>query len=173
MADEHGSRFRLPWSTLAQRVAHREAPPEPSEWRSRLRSRLGICAVFFALWTAGIEARLVFLQVVEHADMMARANRQQLRTVKLPAKRGEIVDRAGHVLAYSVDADTIAADPSEVADPDQVAASVCGALDACTAQQRATMAERLHSKLQFVYLARQISSDEARRVKAIDLPGLL
>ena len=173
MADEHGSRFRLPWSALAQRVVQRQAPPAPSEWRGRLRSRLGICAVFFALWTAGIEARLVYLQVVEHADMMARANRQQLRTVKLPAKRGEIVDRAGHVLAYSVDADTIAADPTEVGDPNQVAASVCGALDACTPQQRTTMAERLRSKLQFVYLARQISSDEARRVRALDLPGLL
>ena len=172
MADEHGSRFRLAWRRPPQRVARRELGAS-SEWRSRLRSRLGICAVFFALWTAGIEARLMYLQVFEHADMMARANRQQLRTVKLPAKRGEIVDRAGHVLAYSVDADTIAADPSEVGDPDQVAALVCGALDACTQQQRATMSERLHSKLQFVYLARQISPDEARRVKALDLPGLL
>jgi cell division protein FtsI (penicillin-binding protein 3) len=129
--------------------------------------------VFFALWTAGIEARLLYLQVFQHADMMARANRQQLRTIKLPAKRGEIVDRTGHVLAYSVDADTIAADPTDVGDPEQVAASVCGALDACTPQQRATMAERLRSKLQFVYLARQISGDEARRVRALDLPGLL
>ena len=173
MADEHGSRFRLPWSGLAQRVARREAQPAPSGWRARLRSRLAICAVFFALWTAGIEARLLYLQVFQHAEMMARANRQQLRTIKLPAKRGEIVDRAGHVLAYSVDADTIAADPTEVGDPDQVAAAVCGALDACTPQQRATMAERLRSKLQFVYLARQISGDEAHRVRALDLSGLL
>jgi cell division protein FtsI (penicillin-binding protein 3) len=173
VSDEHGSRFRLPWSGPAQRVARRELLAAPAEWRGRLRSRLGICAVLFALWTTGIEARLVYLQVFQHAEMMARANRQQLRTVKLPAKRGEIVDRAGHVLAYSVDADTIAADPSEVGDPDHVAALVCGALDACTPQQRATMAERLRSKLQFVYLARQISPDEARRVKALDLPGLL
>ena len=69
--------------------------------------------MLLSLWTAAIEARLVYLQVIEHADMMARANRQQLRTVKLAAKRGEIVDRNGHLLAYSVDADTIAADPSD------------------------------------------------------------
>src|SRR5204863_7813602 len=159
-ADAHGSRFRLPWSRLAQRVAHREAPPVPSEWRGRLRARLAICAGFFALWTAGIEARLVYLQVVEHADMMARANRQQLRTVKLPAKRGEIVDRAGHVLAYSVDADTIAADPSEIDDPGAVATRVCAALEHCNAQQRDVMAERLSGKGQFTYLARQVSPDD-------------
>jgi cell division protein FtsI (penicillin-binding protein 3) len=131
-----------------------------------------VCACLFVLWTVSIEARLIYLQVVEHGDMMMRANRQQLRTVNLPAKRGEIVDRDGHVLAYSVDADTIAADPSEVDDPERVAARVCAALDHCTAQQRELMTERLASKQQFVYLARQISQDEARKVKALDLPGI-
>jgi cell division protein FtsI (penicillin-binding protein 3) len=173
VAEAHGSRLRLPWSGRAQRVARREPVAAPPQWRDRFRSRLGICACIFGLWTASIEGRLLYLQVVEHADMMARANRQQLRTVKLPAKRGEIVDRTGHVLAYSVDADTIAADPSEIAEPDKTASLVCGALDQCTAPQRAAMADRLRSKSQFVYLARQISQEEARRVKALDLPGLL
>ena len=35
------------------------------------------------------------------------------------------------------------------------------------------MAERLRGKGQFAYLARQVSPDEARRVKALDLPGVL
>src|SRR5262245_19865870 len=135
-----------------------------------LRSRLIVCAGFFVLWTVSIEARLLYLQVVEHADMMARANRQQLKTVKLPAKRGEIVDRAGRVLAYSVDADTIVADPTEVEDPATVATRVCHALEHCTAQQRQVMVERLGSDQQFAYLARQVSPEEARRVKTLDLP---
>ncbi|MBW8894985.1 MAG: penicillin-binding protein 2 [Acidobacteria bacterium] len=142
------------------------------DWRDVLRARLFVCASLFAVWTVSIEARLVYLQVVEHADMMARANRQQLRTIKLPAKRGEIVDRSGRVLAYSVDADTIGADPTEVLEPDVVAAHVCAALDHCSAQQREVMADRLASKQQFVYLARQVSAEEARRVKALALPGV-
>jgi len=83
-----------------------------------MHTRLLVCAVLFACWTAAIEARLFFLQVVDHADLMARADRQQMRTVNPPAKRGEIMDRNGRVLAYSVDADTLAADPSEIDDPD-------------------------------------------------------
>ena len=71
-----------------------------------------------ALWAAGIEARLVHLQVVRHGDLMARAERQQLGTSEAPAKRGDIVDRRGHVLATSVDADTIYAVPSDIDDPD-------------------------------------------------------
>jgi len=129
-------------------------------------------AGLFVLWTVTIEARLVYLQVIEHGEMMARADRQQLRTVKLPAKRGEIVDRAGRVLAYSVDADTIAADPTEVDEPETVATHICAALDHCSSQQREVMAERLRSKQQFVYLARQVSPEEARRVKALDLSGV-
>ena len=172
MADEHGSRFTLPWSHSAQRILRREPASGPVDWRDVLRARLFVCASLFAVWTVSIEARLVYLQVVEHADMMARANRQQLRTIKLPAKRGEIVDRSGRVLAYSVDADTIGADPTEVLEPEVVAAQVCAALDHCSAQQREVMADRLASKQQFVYLARQVSAEEARRVKALALPGV-
>ncbi len=174
MADEHGnSRFRLPWSGPAQRVTRREPASAPMDWRDTVRSRLLIGAVMFGVWTVGIEARLLYLQVLQHGDMMARADRQQLRTIKLPAKRGEIFDRGGRILAYSVDADTIAADPSAVGDPDAAARRVCAALDECTPQQRQLMAERLRGKSQFAYLARQVSPDEARRVKALELPGVL
>jgi cell division protein FtsI (penicillin-binding protein 3) len=142
-------------------------------WRSTVHARLLICAGLLACWTVCIEARLVYLQVLQHGEMMMRADRQQLRTIKLPAKRGEIVDRYGRPLAYSVDADTIAADPSDIDDPDKVSRLVCGALDACTGQQRQLMAERLRGKGQFAYLARQVSPDEASRVRALDLPGVL
>ena len=112
------------------RVAARRAHAH-FKWRATLRSRIFVGAVMFGVWTAGIQARLVYLQVVERADMQARADRQHLRTLTAPAKRGEIVDRNGHVLAYSVDADSVFADPSEIESPDKVAQLVCAALDEC------------------------------------------
>jgi cell division protein FtsI (penicillin-binding protein 3) len=174
MADEHrGSRFRLPWKGPVQRVARREAVMSPIQWRNTIHSRLLVCAAMLACWTVAIEARLVYLQVVQHTDMLARADRQQLRTIKLPAKRAEIVDRFGQPLAYSVDADTIAADPSDIENPEKVSRLVCGALEACNGQQRQQMAERLRGKGQFAYLARQITPEEASRVRALDIPGVL
>src|SRR5690349_17385964 len=104
-------------------------PVRPMDWRETLRGRVVVCAVVLTCWTVAIEARLVYLQVIDHADLMARADRQQTRTINPPAKRGEIVDRNGRVLAYSVDADTIAADPSEIDDPDAVARQVCAKID--------------------------------------------
>ncbi|HEV3484669.1 MAG TPA: hypothetical protein VG106_04635, partial [Vicinamibacterales bacterium] len=170
MADEQGSsRFRLPWSGRALR----DGAPALSDWRATMRSRLGVCAIVFALWTVTIEARLVYLQVFAHADMMARANRQHLDTITAPAKRGEILDRAGRVLAYSVDADTIAADPSAVSDPDGTARRICGVLEGCDGEQRRAMAERMRRRGQFVYLARRVSPPEAERAKALQLPGVV
>ncbi len=171
------SRFRLPWgvprswrSSASQAV--RRDPPAPVDWRSAVRSRLIVCAAIFGLWTAAIEARLVYLQVINHADLMSRADRQQMRTVVPPAKRGDIFDRNGRLLAYSVDADTVAADPSEINDPDGVAARLCGALDSCTSERRADIGRKLRRRGAFVYIARQISPSEARKVKDLELPGI-
>jgi cell division protein FtsI (penicillin-binding protein 3) len=162
----------FPSNRSGQRVLQRPDGVVAREWRDTLRSRLIVCAVMLVGWTAAIEGRLLYLQVVAHSDMMARANRQQQRTVKLPAKRADIIDRNGSVLAYSVDAVTVAADPSSIDNPDEVAARLCAALDGCGAAQRQVISERLHSDRQFAYLARQISPDEARRVKDLRLPGL-
>ena len=148
------------------------ARPPVSAWRAIVRSRLLVCAAFFACWTTGIEARLVFLQVVDHADLVARADRQHTRTVTPSAKRGEIVDRRGHMLAYSVDADTIAAVPSEIDDPAAVGAKVCSALDDCSAERRQQIVKNLSSSKSFAYVARQVSPDEARRVRGLELPGI-
>jgi cell division protein FtsI (penicillin-binding protein 3) len=171
------SRFRLPWGV--PRSGQPSVPPAvrrdgaPSaDWRSGVRARLIVCAAILGVWTTAIEARLVYLQVISHADLMARADRQQTRTVVPPAKRGEIFDRNGRLLAYSVDADTIAADPSEIDDPDGEAARLCAALDACNAERRSDMAKKLRRRGAFVYVARQVSPSEARKVRDLALPGI-
>ena len=148
-------------------------PPAPIDWRATVRARLIVCAVAVAVWTTAIEARLVYLQVVDHADLMARADRQQMRTVVPPAKRGEIFDRKGRLLAYSVDADTIAAVPGDIDDPAGVASKICGALDGCNADRRQAIAKSLNRSGSFAYIARQVTPDEARRVKALALPGIM
>src|SRR5262249_57584999 len=103
---------------------------------------------------------------------LTRADRQQMRMLKAPAKRGEIVDREDRVLAYSVDADTIVADPSAIDDPDAVAAKVCRVLEDCDPKDRQAMARSLRRNSQFTYLARKVSPDEAKRVRALELTGV-
>ena len=141
-------------------------------WRTTLKRRLVVAAVGLFVWSAAIEARLVYLQIFRHADLVARAERQQLRTVAASGKRGEILDRQRHVLAYSVDADSIYAVPTEIADATQAAASLCGALGDCSSADRLALGERIRRGRAFVYVRRQVTPDQARRVADLQLEGV-
>lgn len=142
------------------------------QWRSTLRRRLLVVALIFGVWTVGIHARLVYLQVVRHDEFVARAQRQQMRTVEVAPKRGEILDRAGRVLAYSVDVDSLFAVPGRVEDPLRTIAALCGVLRSCSAEFRAGLAQRLRSKRHFVWVRRQVSHEESRRIAALELDGI-
>ena len=180
MAEEQGtSRFRIPWRGPAQHVAPREAPPAPFAWRETMRSRLLVFAAGFVLWTAGIEARLFYLQVWEHQALVHRAESQQYRTIDSAPPRGDIYDREGRVLAVSVDADTINADPSQIEDPEKAARLLCQVLG-CDAKRRAELTAVLRPRknadgrdVQHAYIARQVSPALGSQVEALDLPGIV
>src|SRR3954468_3580144 len=144
----------------------------PAHWRDTLRKRTAITAVLIGLWMAGIEARLVFLQVVEHHDLVGRATRQQMSRSNAAAKRGDILDRRGQVLATSVSADSIYAVPSAIDDPKGVAAALCTAFDDCTSKERDSLVEKLRKTRAFAYVRRHVSPDEAKRVAALNLEGI-
>ena len=173
MADQQAGRgFRFPWwGRTASRSRRTEPSPVP-DWRDTLRSRLVVGAVICALWTGAIEARLLYLQVFQHADMVALAARQQENTIEPPGRRGDIVDRNGDLLAYTVDADSIFADPTEIDDVDGVAAKICRALDRCDASERVAIAKSMRRKGQFAWVARKVSPDEERRVRALEIEGI-
>src|SRR3954470_16449167 len=133
------------------------------EWRVTLKRRGGVVAALLALWGAGAEARLIYLQVFQNASLTARAARQQSWTRDTPAKRGDILDRRGHLLATSVDVDSIYAVPSEIDNREEAAAKLCRALANCSARDREALADRLKNQKLFAYVRRQVSPDEARR----------
>ena len=147
-------------------------------WRTTIRSRLGITAVVFAVWAAGIEARLLYLQVFQHSELVGRAERQHMQTVDAPAKRGDIVDRNGRLLAYSVDAESLWADPTQVQDAADTARRICAALDDCDKAERARLVENLQPQkregrsVRFVYLQRKMSPGEEQRIRELELPGI-
>jgi cell division protein FtsI (penicillin-binding protein 3) len=163
---------RLPWRHVNRRNA---AVGEPApDWRRTFRGRLIVAAVIFGAWAIAVEGRLLDLQVLQHDDMVQIAERQQMQTRTLAAKRGDIVDRRGRVLATSVDADTIYAVPLAIAD-DGAAATVrklCAAFADCTAGERQELTERLKKDRAFTYVRRQVSQDVAAKVAALNLKGV-
>ncbi len=141
-------------------------------WRDTFRKRATIAAILIGVWIAGIEARLVMLQVVEHRDLVARATKQQMSRSPAAAKRGDILDRRGQVLATSVSADSIYAVPSAIEDPKSVVAALCRAFGDCTGKEHDALIEKLGKNRAFAYVRRHVSPDEARRVAALNLDGI-
>ena len=71
--------------------------------------------------------RLLYLQVVVADDYSAKAEQTRTASFGTTARRGTIYDRNGTVLATSVDATTIYANPGEVEDVAGTAARLAGA----------------------------------------------
>jgi len=141
-------------------------------WRATLQRRLIAVAVGLGCWVAGIETRLVFLQVKSRAEMVALADRQQKRTQEAPAKRGDILDRRGRMLATSVDADTVYAVPTDIGNPAGTARKLCQALGDCSKKDLEQLVERLSQPKQFTYVRRQVASEVHDRVAALNLDGV-
>ena len=141
-------------------------------WRTTLKRRVLVAAVGLLAWSAAIEARLAYLQIARHADLAARGERQSSRTLPAAASRGDILDRNGHRLAFSVDADSIYAVPTEIGDAHTAAVSLCRALDDCTAAEREALANRIRRGKAFAYVRRQVTPEQAQRVAALQLEGV-
>lgn len=141
-------------------------------WRGALKQRVIVVVGFMALWAVALEARFINLQVFQHAFLLNEAENRQQRALVDKAKRGEIVDRNGQILAYSVDAATVFAVPSEIKNASETVDALCGVFRDCTAPERAQLVEKLSSKKAFAYVRRQISLDDAARIEALHLDGI-
>ena len=132
-------------------------------WRHILKRRLLVAAALSAVWAVAIEARLVYLQVIEYDFLIRQARNQQQDTVTLPAKRGDILDREGSVLAYNVDVDSVYADPREVEDPTATVAALCSVLRDCSERDQfiSRLKKLAEARKKFAWLSRRISTRAA------------
>ena len=89
---------------------------------------------------------------------------QRVRTVAIPAERGNIFDRSGKVLAVSVPQTTIVADPRVIKDPIAYAAKLAPIVQV----DQAALAERLSNHTSaFAYVARKVNDQvDGRRPQA-------
>jgi cell division protein FtsI (penicillin-binding protein 3) len=125
---------------------------------------------FLAAWGVVVVARLVQVQLVRHDHYVARAQRQQERTLDLNPVRGSIVDTRGRVLAESIAAESIYADPQSISDRRGVArklAAVPGL--GLTARE---IESKLRGSGSFAWIARQLPLETTAEVRKLGLPGI-
>ncbi len=115
--------------------------------------------------------RLFELQAVDAPVYAADATQARTVTSTLEADRGAITDRNGVVLAESVAARDITADPTFVKDPQATGAALASVL-ALDESEQIELVARLSEDRRFVYVARAVTPARWEQVKALDLAGV-
>src|SRR6266550_2046219 len=144
-----------------------EAPRPGKSRRRALFVAIGLVA-----WMVLIGARLVQLQVSQHDDFTSRARNQQLSAIETSPTRGQVLDRQGRELARSIETKSFFADPRDISDPNDTAKRIA----AITGQDRDELVKRLavaiDAKKQFVWIARRINIESAKKLDAMELKGI-
>ena len=131
--------------------------------------RLLIVAGLAFFWLAAVFLRLGYLQLFEHAEYLARAQRQQQRTIEITPKRGAIYDRNMHPLAMSTQVESAFAVPGEIGDNKNMAARL---LSGVLGIPQDVLETRFDSSSSFVWIARKLPPDKAEAVRALNLKGV-
>ncbi|HKY05793.1 MAG TPA: penicillin-binding protein, partial [Blastocatellia bacterium] len=130
--------------------------------------RIRIVQALIIFWLLAIGAKLVYLQVGAHDGLRARAENQHQFEIDLSPTRGVIFDRNGNELARSAEVKSLYASPSDIKDPETVAARLSSVLEI----DREALLKRLTSKLVLVAVKRKLTPEEITRVDALAIPGL-
>ncbi len=147
-------------------------PPRLGRPQRRLRLATALSLLLFAI----IGFRLVHLQLTDAPAYAAEGLRGRLDNVVLPAPRGAILDRTGAVLAHSIEARYVAADPELVADPAAVAAQLSPLLAIAPSELVAAMQKRrdeLGGQVRFVWLKRGVDVEQAQVISNLKLKGVI
>jgi cell division protein FtsI/penicillin-binding protein 2 len=128
-------------------------------------------AFAFAAMAVTLCARLVDVQLLQHATLAARAAELHQKSVTISATRGRILDSTGRVLVSNRTVYDVYADPGLI--PLDTRPTVARQL-APVLSLDVTAVDALISKpTRFVYLAKGVSQDVSDQLTALDLPGIV
>ena len=138
------------------------------ERHNRLRHGL-VLALFMAAGVA-VSATAFDLQYFQHTRLTQEGEDRHLRTATIPASRGNIVDRGGEILALSMPAYAVWADPRmfEVSESNLQRLAEVVELPVETVRAKIEKARRNR----FVYLRRGMPSRVKERLQAEPIPGV-
>ena len=161
------------------RKRSRSAPAEP--WRRRLlrsllyghnsnraakaRARVGLAIIAFAVVYCIIAVRLVMFAAVSDGRVAHRV----VSGDAIATARPDILDRNGEVLATDVRVPSLYAEPRRLIDVDEAVELLTADLPDLDATE---LRERLSSRRGFVWLKRDITSEQQREIYHQGLPGI-
>ena len=131
------------------------------------RSKLIVAAM--ALAFVGLAVRAAYVQVFENAFYKHQGEVRFARTLTLPANRGRILDRNGLILASSVPAPSVWANPEELDRSPEGLRRLGQLLEISPAE----LAKKLENEDKtFVWLRRQMDEPVVKQILALNIKGI-
>lgn len=137
-----------------------------------VRRRLFIVLLFAGIAFLALCLRLAYVQLVEGAELSAKAENSWRRDIPYMANRGEIWDRNGVRLAYNVSSPTVWAIPVQVKDKEGTAETLSRQLG----MSEEKLIKLLSTKSMIVKLGpegRKVTLEKAEEIQALELPGIV
>ena len=132
------------------------------------RVRIVMIGTIFGLLFLSVTGRAFYLQILQHEELVRKAERQHQHIVQLTPGRGVIMDRNGTPLAVSVDMDSCYAEPRHIRDMDGTA----GVLAPFLGTSKQELLKKLDSDKGFVWIERRLTPEVAARIKNLKLTGI-
>jgi len=133
-------------------------------------SRTYLVMVLFILMALVFFLRLFYLQVIVAPEYSAQAQASRTVGFAVEPRRGTIYDRNGNILAISVDATTIYANPSEIESPGATSRVIAEILGGTPADYIDALAGG--EDVTFSFVQRKADVDKAAELAEQELPGI-
>lgn len=136
--------------------------------RRRLFLLLGLLCLLFS----ALAVRLAYVQIVKGEELSAKAEESWRREIPYSAKRGEISDRNGNVLAYNITTPTVMAIPVQIKQKERTAKTLAPLLG-MTEESVLKAISKNESIVRLRPGGRKITMEKAQQIRDLALPGIV
>jgi cell division protein FtsI (penicillin-binding protein 3) len=159
----------------------RTRPAAQGSWRARFapaplygpkldggrksKARIALVIALFVAIFGVIAGRLTMLATTPEHHVMRRIAAQD----RMSATRPDIFDRNGHLLAVDINAPSLYAEPHRILELDEAVEVLTAVLPDLDANE---LRDRLSSKRRFVWLKREIATQQMQEIRRFGVPGV-
>jgi len=142
----------------------------PAQQKGAPVARLYAFLLIFLLCSTALVARAINLQIIDTEFLQDQGEARYLREVKVPTRRGNILDRNGEPLAVSTPVDSVWVNPQELLQAPEDIEPLAGVLGVEAEEIERRLTQR--AGREFVWLRRRLHPDVAAEIESLRLHGV-